>query len=306
MTELPRIELQNFGLEEKFALASRNRVDRVFVALENPNFRVGDKFLLKAVLPNLRENINQMLGVHLDRVYSKLEADLGYFSSRLAIPTAVVLKQGSEIGFLMHELTGSATFGRLSFDGSTTRSLRQIEYFFNKENERKKQHVPELPLDAIVAFLADMFETLARLHASNVVVGDISASNLVVQKGESLKFRRRAIFLDVDSFVVEGEGHPLGPEMTPYWQAPEERFGIALPTKASDVYKAALVVRRLLHQAGSTGGASFGLVQSTVADEILERLSGQQLGRLISSAVSANPKARPTSQSIAEAFKAVI
>lgn len=241
---------------------------------------------------------------HLDEINRRMKSDTTYFDSRMAAPRAIVERDGRFVGFLMRKFSEGCYFTKKYSDGEEVNSLLQLKEFLNKESERNKFNVPKLKTIERIEIIADMFTTLAKLHEHGLIVGDISGSNLVLQRKASRTGNLRVLFLDVDSFWHIGAPHPHGPASTLHWRSPEELKNPELgPSKQSDVYKAALMVRRLLHQESNTGTSSFDVYSSRVATESLTLLGNNSLAERISRALNVRANVRPKAMELAFEFK---
>jgi serine/threonine protein kinase len=205
----------------------------------------------------------------------------------------------------MREFNEGCFFTKTYSDGQKVESLLELKVFLNSESERKRLGVPQLSTLDRIQIVADMLGTLAKLHQQGLVVGDLSGSNLLLQRKASRMGAVRVLFLDVDSFWFGGVSHPSGPESTLHWRSPEELEISSLPpSKATDVYKAALLIRRLMHQDANTGSASYDIYNSRISNQALERIGGATLTKLISAALNSKITARPKAMELAYHFKA--
>lgn len=242
---------------------------------------------------------------HLDEITKRLRTDKSLFDSRMAVPRAIVEHNQAFSGFLMKEFSDGCYFTKTFSDGESVSALLELKIFLNSESERAKLNVPQLTRTDRFQILADLFNTLALLHESGVVVGDLSGSNLLLQRKASKSGSLRVLFLDVDSFWFGGGRHPGGPESTLHWRSPEEMEINALPpSKATDVYKAALLVRRLLHQEVNTGSDSYDIYNSRICNQVLIDAGGKSLAQLVSAALNPKILQRPKAMELAFNFKA--
>ena len=261
-------------------------------------------YLLKAPRVTPQAADSTAFETHLDEITRRIKFESTYFESRMAVPRAIAERDSRFVGFLMREFSEGCYFTKKYSDGEEVNSLLQLKEFLNKDSERNKVNVPKLKTIDRVEMIADMFTTLAKLHEHGLIVGDISGSNLVLQKKASRTGNLRVLFLDVDSFWHLGAPHPHGPSSTLHWRSPEEIKNPQLgPTKQSDVYKAALMARRLLHQEANTGTSSFDIYSSRVANETLTLLGSPSLTERISKALNVRANIRPKAMELAFEFK---
>jgi serine/threonine protein kinase len=212
-----------------------------------------------------------------------------HFYSRLAIPIAVVEKTpGNPIGFLMREFKSGCVY---TFTGSyeTSEQLQELKIFFNSRSEQKRLGTPDLSKFEIQILIGDLLNTLAKLHERGIVVGDVSHSNLVIQK-EAKKIRM--IFLDVDSFSSFLEGHPLGLQRSLLYEAPEEEMGQS--SLATDVYKAALLIVRLMSQISGNSENTYAINSIEFCEQEIRAFGGGTLVEMVRRALAVSPDNRPT------------
>lgn len=307
MNELPRILLQDLESTSQGAPIAQGGRGTIYPARPrrklSPEIVLNGRYLLKRPR-NLPKNVStEALSRHLDEIHKRLNSE-SYFKSRLAMPLAVVEKDGEFFGYLMPEFSEGCYFTKTFSSGESKPALQELKIFLNSEQERQVLGVPYLDLGMKIAALADIFETLAKLHESGLVVGDFSGSNLVLQNKATRKSNLRVLFLDVDSFSYKGGNHPLGLESTLHWRSPEEvEDGSLRANRPTDVYKASLLVRRLLHQEENTGGSSYDLYRSKISTNVMETISGANLSELIARALDPKPSARPRAMELAFHFR---
>lgn len=266
----------------------------------SPEIVLNGRYLLKCPKMSGASVSGEAIASHLDQINRRLKNEYSFFKSRLALPLAVVENKGQFLGYLMPEFTQGCYFKKTYSDGEVKDSLRELKVFLNKRSERDLFGVPNLEAAQRLAIVVDMLETLAKLHENGLVVGDLSGSNLVVQDKSARKSNQRVIFLDVDSFSYPGGAHPLGSESTIHWRSPEELTNPgAAPTRESDVYKAGLVIIRLLHQVQDTGVSSFDIYKSKVASRSLQVPGGQAFHDFVNLSLGVDSQKRPRSMALA-------
>jgi len=220
------------------------------------------------------------------------------------VPLALVQTQKTPVGYLMREFRTGCVFDKsiLTSSGETTRksSLKRLELYLLDKEAQADFNLPPLSVASTVDLIRDLFRTVELFHEKRLVVGDISSTNLVVQKKVSAKAsNNRLIFLDVDSFKYEGRISASPQARTLQWASPEELGeGLEFPSRQSDVYKCALVALRLTHNLASGGDASGATYSSEKALEFIEHNFNSRLGILVESALSHNPESRPNIQEL--------
>ena len=248
-----------------------------------------NKYFLKVLHENFSEDLRELYFENLDEICRLLSVQSHHFYSRLAIPIAVVEKApGNPIGFLMREFQSGCVY---TFTGSyeTSEQLQELKIFLNSRSEQKRLGTPKLSKFEIQTLIGDLLNTLAKLHERGIVVGDVSHSNLVIQK-EPKKIRM--IFLDVDSFSSFLDGHPLGLQKSPLYEAPEEEHGQS--SLATDVYKAALLIVRLMSQISSDSENTYTLNSIEACEQEIRDFGGVTLVEMVKRALAASPDSRPT------------
>ena len=241
---------------------------------------------------------------NLDSISSMLEDQFPFFYSRIAMPLAILENEKSEpVGFLMREFRKGCFYTQNRLQGKT-QALQELKLFLNSRSERRKFNTPKLSSRQTIALVGDFLNTLNSLHNRNFVVGDVSASNLIVQIDPEKPNKPRMIFLDVDSFSLStSDFQPAGVD-TPLYVVPEHQVQPNLrPTFQSDVYKAALVIVRLLSQSSGFEGHSFDLVETEHSNEFLSARGAGFVVEILEQCLSDNPENRPPIAFLAKAWK---
>ncbi len=120
--------------------------------------------------------------------------------------------------------------------GGTRRVPAKFELLLNGRRFLENVGLP-ISMRQKLELLAAVADTMAFLHAHQIIVSDFSCTNLLF----SLTPRPSCFFLDCDSMSFGGRA-ALPPGETPEWELPA---GEALATAAGDVYKFALLVLRV-------------------------------------------------------------
>jgi serine/threonine protein kinase len=202
----------------------------------------------------------------------------------------------------MKEFREGCTFNLNLFEKPQTKSLCQLKCFLNSPNEQRVLGVPILGVSTRLLLVEDFLRTLSILHSTGIIVGDISESNLVVQRKKDAITKNRMIFLDVDSFSHVNRPNPLGAESTPGWWAPEQTGNTAQVSHQTDVFKASLLVKRFLHHVNESPSDSFRLKTSAVLSKFLISNNGRHFKALLDKGTGSLPSERPTSKQLSAEF----
>jgi serine/threonine protein kinase len=308
MSTLPRLQLSDLqSTSEGLPIAQGGRGTIYPTKLRrmlSPELVQTGRYLLKRPRVPASQINPQDISRHLDQIRRRLTFEANYFKSRLALPIGIVERGHTFIGYLMPEFTDGCLYTKQFSSGDKKPALQELKVFLNSESERRILGVPSISTSQRVQIVADAFDTLAKLHEKGLVVGDFSGSNLVLQNKPTKKSTLRVVFLDVDSFSYKNGSHPLGHESTLHWRSPEELdSSLVKPNKSTDVYKAALLVRRLFHQEINTGISSYDIYRSKVSNAALIELGGPSLSNLVAKALDPKPEARPKSMELAFHFR---
>lgn len=308
MSTLPRIQLSDLESTSGGVAIAQGGRGTIYPAklrrmLSPVLMQTGRYLLKKPRFPTSQIN-PQDISTHLDEIHRRLIPEVNYFKSRLALPIGIVQRGDAFVGYLMPEFTDGCLYLKKFSSGEEKPSLQELKVFLNSENERRFLGVPRIDTSQRLQIVADVFNTLAMLHENGLVVGDFSGSNLVLQNKPTKKSTLRVVFLDVDSFSHKNGSHPLGHESTLHWRSPEELDNpLMKPTKNTDVYKAALLVRRLFHHEANTGSSSYDIYRSKIANTALIELGGQSLADLVAKALDPKPDSRPKAMELAFHFR---
>ena len=253
-------------------------------------------------------NTNSFSVAHLNSVVDRIEGNKDTkLKSRLAVPLALIFEEKLFVGFLMKKFDQGCTFSLTRSSGTTESKLMTLDYFLASRETRLKLSVPVLDPWRRWALLLDFWETLAKLHANGVVVGDISHKNLVVARkpGAKERVRDRLLILDVDSFSTRTHLINLK-ATTPLWETPEDTVTSLEQAKSADVYKAGLVTFRLLEQFFANSESSFSSTINDAVAVMLRRKFTKEHNNLLLSTISSDPKGRPAAESIYLALDATV
>jgi serine/threonine protein kinase len=183
-----------------------------------------------------------------------------WLCEKTAWPAAVVQRQGQACGFLMRSVPDRFhfTLQTLTSANTSTRRLATMEYLLNDD-----AYITGIGLAVSdrhrLLLLADLAGTLERLHRIGINVGDLSPKNLLF----SLAPEPACFLIDCDATRLHG-ATVLPQAETPDWQVPT---GEELATRASDVYKLALLaVRIFAHDQTATDPAALATISPALGD----------------------------------------
>ncbi len=193
-----------------------------------------------------------------------------------AWPVRIVVDGAGPVGFVMPPVPQQYWIDLTLPSGAVRRVLGQFQHLLNADefSARKGLVVGD---EVRVRLALSVAFRLEFLHARNVVVGDLSPRNLLF----SIDPQPSCYFVDCDSMVLAGRS-ALPQLETPDWHV-RAVSREPLATEATDRYKLALLVLRLL----SRGQSSYHTAE-------LPDWSSPVLAPLIVAGLSADPAGRPT------------
>jgi len=191
---------------------------------------------------------------------------------RLAWPLATVEREGALSGFLMRRAPQQFVI-RLQLPSGEKPTLAEAQLLLNDEQYLVDRQLPVHDRWRL-QFLRDTADTLAQLHRSGIIVGDLSPKNLLA----SFTTRPCCFFLDCDTMRMTDRS-ALEQVETPGWEVPS---GEVLATTASDAYKLALLAARLF--AGDQDSKDVTSLSAVYSP----------LGQLAQRGMSTDPSVRPT------------
>jgi hypothetical protein len=191
---------------------------------------------------------------------------------RTALPLHLVTGSGGVTGFTMVEVPRQFLH-TMHFQRGPGETLGEVQHLLQSESLLAARQI-KLTDRLRFEFLLDVAETLDLFHRHDLIVGDLSAKNLLFR----LSGKVRCFFLDCDSMLLRGQAAvPLAE--TPEWEVPA---GEPPGTRQGDLYKFGLLVVRLF--AGD----------QRIRDATPARLATAQLSRLAQSSLAKNPAVRPS------------
>ncbi len=198
--------------------------------------------------------------------------DSTWLRQKAAWPAVLVEDSGLACGFLMRAVPDSCYFGFQTQTRGSIRKLADLAFLLNPDAYLIRSGL-QVTDRARIDLLASVATALARLHALNVIVGDLSPKNLLFGLAPSAA----CFFIDCDAMHVRGSS-ALPQIQTPDWEIPA---GEAPATAAADAYKLGLLAVRL-----------FARDQSSTDPAALAAIS-PQLGSLAEASLTSDPGTRP-------------
>lgn len=174
-------------------------------------------------------------------------------------PWAIVTDNGVPRGFLMREVPDVFKFSFVTVTQGVEARLSNVEYLLNSDDYVSRAGISISEKDRL-NLLDALAQTMSRLHALGVVVGDLSPKNLLF----NLNSYSSCFIIDCDAVALRGQS-ALQQVDTPDWEVFD---GEEKGTEASDSFKFGLLAIRL-----------FARDQSSRDVTALSALSGD-LGRL--------------------------
>ena len=197
-------------------------------------------------------------------------------------PWAIAMDNGAACGFLMRVVPSVYNFSFTTVTQGIKARLSTVEYLLNSDDYVSRAGISISEKDRL-NLLGTLAQTMSRLHALGVVIGDLSPKNLLF----NLNSYSSCFIIDCDAIALCDES-ALDQIDTPEWEVPPgEKKG----TEASDSYKFGLLAIRL-----------FARDQSSQDISALSALS-PELGRLARLSQDRNPLNRPAPGSWVDAIQ---
>jgi hypothetical protein len=154
--------------------------------------------------------------------------DAAWLGEKTTWPAELVETNGAVTGFLMRTVPQRFFFD-LRTPSGTVRQLATMDLLFNQESVTDRDRL---------LMLADLADTLARLHAMGIVVGELSPKNVLFTTGP----QPECFLIGCDTMRLGGAQALPPVETPPGWQVPA---GEQQGTPQSDAYKFALLAIRV-------------------------------------------------------------
>lgn len=161
--------------------------------------------------------------------------DAAWLGDKTAWPAELVEADGAVTGFLMRSVPHRFCFD-LRTPSGTVRKPTTMEFLLNDDAYAGQFGLQVSERDRLLV-LADLADTLARLHSMDIVVGELSPKNLLFTTGATPE----CFLIGCDAMRLGG-AQALPQVETPGWQIPrDEQRG----TPQSDAYNFALLAVRV-------------------------------------------------------------
>jgi serine/threonine protein kinase len=188
-------------------------------------------------------------------------------------PWAIATDNGLARGFLMRVVPSVYRFNFMTVTQGSRALLSTVEFLLNPDDYVSRAGISISERDRL-NLLGALAETVSRLHALGVIIGDLSPKNVLF----NLNSYASCFIIDCDAVALHGES-ALEQVDTPEWEVPR---GEEKGTEASDSYKFGLLAIRLFARDQSSRDAS---AVSAVSPE---------MGRLATLSQDPDPLKRPT------------
>lgn len=236
-----------------------------------------DGLVYKEYLPAALESIDAAALESMPPFLENLStADQISLLRTVAWPIATVHNDGKLTGFVMPRIVKTFLFERLLAKGTVRRELATAQFLMNSGSYMKRIGVA-VDGRQRCAILADLANAVAFLHQHGVVVGDISATNVLWSTTPTC----RGFLIDADSMVV-GVRSATPRVETPDWDVPTGAYANDGDKAAADNYKLGLMVLRLLT----------GSMATRDPQELAPSLSSTR--ELVQASLSTQPSERPS------------
>ena len=329
---LPRIDYSNIKFTKREVLKGNNGILR-HCTLGTNSLQV--ESLVKSPRAKMDDRDSSLFSKHLDNLAYLLLSNkipdprstlipTSYIQSRLALPTAIIIRDDSYYGYAMRLFKKGCEFNHVMTGSESRSSLFSLQFLLLSREDRQRQGIPVLSRETRLALARDLIKVVAAVHQRNIVIGDLSYKNWVIQKKVSRdsKVQWRTLLLDVDSFKENflpspwDQGTSTGMDL-PEWSAASARLKLLdrgsaefekcrasrdTQTQMSDVYKAGLLLLPLLlddwDQAASRDLIADRRLEIERRLEMVEACYKSDFVQSIQGMFSEEPRDRPSSISL--------
>lgn len=231
---------------------------------------------------------------------------------KLIWPLRVVVEAGEAVGILMKLIPTEYFITVRTVSGSTITKPADIDMVLGADADAQRFDFPQPSMRSRLMLCAQIVTTYALVHQRGLIVGDVSARNLVFNDGP---LGPRTLLVDCDSFRVAGRRAAFGNQPhTGSWEPPEALEAAArlkaarrapgtasssiarysalsmTQSKDTDVYKVGLLVTRILdHGRGKSRNRN-----PSEALKVVERHLPTGSAGILRAALDPDPKNRPT------------
>ena len=200
-------------------------------------------------------------------------------------PVRTVSKDGSICGILMPIIPPTYVQTGTRPNGQLMRAEREVQFLFISPEQARRLGHGLVNLVQRLRICLEYARGLEFLSSREVVFGDISAKNALYTIGPSLA-DIAVVMVDCDAVRVTGNAAAVEQLNSPDWDPPGTESKHL--TKATDVYKFALFVIRVL-----SPGANASVSRNPKRVESIFDKEGK---KLLESSLAANSKSRPSMQ----------
>jgi hypothetical protein len=274
----------------------------------------GERWVYKQYNERTKERAGPALRYGLDALVSFRDRlpqqQRARWDERAIWPAAVVVDPaGDALGFVMRVIPDRFFQEFTKRAGGAVRRPREFDTLFGEAADAERVGLPEVSREVRLRLLTSTAGAYAMMHQQGVVLGDISGRNVLYDPGPA---KPAIVLVDMDGVRISGTRSLHGAQPhTPYWEPPEaraawRRLGSAGPglssaerrqqeniwavqSKATDVYKFALLVIRVL----DPGRGHAINVDPGRARPVLRDLRGPAAVTLLDQSIDADPAARP-------------
>jgi len=187
-------------------------------------------------------NVAALTGL-IESVDAMPAPDRQRFSDRTIWPSHLVVRNGEVLGFLMPSIDSSyyCRYGLRANPKVVLCDWNQLIYHQGSGSlpPHMVSEVPTASPKERTGLVKDLAETLAVIHRSNLIVGDMSGKNLLWTLAPA-----RVVFIDCDSFRLDGAPGACAHKESPGWVDPTLQG--APTTRTSDIYKLGVAAYRSL------------------------------------------------------------
>jgi hypothetical protein len=230
---IPRMDISSLGLGPELGSGGQGKVTAVDGLLINGQWPA----VLKTYSPEAARDLDGAVLEAMVGFPSQLSpTDAGWLHDNAAWPAVVVESWGRPCGFLMRAVPQEYHFGFQTRTKGVQRRLADVAFLLNSDDYVGGSGLSLSDRDRL-GLLSSLAAALCRLHAMQVVVGDLSPKNLLF----SLAVDPSCFLIDCDAAQIAGQT-VLKQVETPDWEVPP---GEPTATTAADAYKFALLAVRL-------------------------------------------------------------
>lgn len=277
-----RVDRSNLSLSQDLGRGGQGRVAAVDGFKVHASWPAAIKIYAKEQQQSADASVLEAM-VALPRQLS--DDDRAFLLDNTAWPAVIVQDDGALCGFLMRAVPSDFYFDFQYRTMGRQRKLADFAFLLNPEAYVRDAGLVVDDRQRLL-LLQHLATLLTRLHAMDIVVGDLSPKNLIFK----LTPQPRCFLIDCDASQLSGEV-VLTPVETPDWKAPE---GGAKASKATDAYKFGLLAVRLFAHDQSVQDVS--AITAVTAE----------LGQLATRSLQSDPQSRPAPQDWMPALDAAL